>query len=331
MHRHVVTSCLLISFLLAACGRAKQDPALFLSTPPSTTPEIHASGVTTRPIQVALPKALVIFEAKTGLFVIHADGTGLTQLTYDQSPLSPACSPDGNWIAYTSIRDQNYDIYLVHSDGSGETRITQDPKEDSEPAWSPDSNFLLFTSARNGKPQIYRMRRDGSEVTQITDLLAGVYGPKWSPDGKEIAFGSSSEIYVMNGDGTSLRQITKDFTYAGYPAWSPDSTRLAFYASTADSDAEIYIVNRDGSGLYRLTDHKRDGLTRSYSPSWSPDGGWIVFYAQQAGEGNWTVQIIPALSPSEAKLSNQRLSTPITGSNLDASNPCWMVDTSPKK
>ena len=49
---------------------------------------------------------------------MNVDGTGLTQLTRDSASFAPAVSPDGQTVAYVSIRNKNYDRWLMARDGS---------------------------------------------------------------------------------------------------------------------------------------------------------------------------------------------------------------------
>ena len=50
---------------------------------------------------------------------------------------SPVWSPDGTQIAFTSIRDDNGEIFVMNADGTNPINITNHPAGDGSPAWSP--------------------------------------------------------------------------------------------------------------------------------------------------------------------------------------------------
>ena len=76
---------------------------------------------------------------------------------------TPAWSPDGRRIAFTSERDGNPEIYVMNADGSGVTRLTYNDARDldSFPAWSPDGRRIAFHSNRDGNFEIYVMNASG--------------------------------------------------------------------------------------------------------------------------------------------------------------------------
>ena len=43
----------------------------------------------------------------------------------------------GDWVALTSFRDWNNEIYRMRPDGSEETRLAFDPRPDWQPRWGP--------------------------------------------------------------------------------------------------------------------------------------------------------------------------------------------------
>jgi Tol biopolymer transport system component len=217
------------------------------------------------------------------VYVINADGTGLTKLTsHPGNDFDPAWSPDGTRIAFRSERDGNNEIYVMNADGSGARNVSNYSGDDWGPAWSPDGDSIAFNSNRDGPDlHLYVVRPDGSGVERIGGDIWVEY-PAWSPDGRKIAFmaqtwadGDNYEIYVMNADGSAVRRLTHAPGSDGHPAWSPDSRKIAFNSERADPGSSpahrIYTMNADGSGQRRLT-----RVFGKY-PDWSPDGRRIIF------------------------------------------------------
>ncbi|HEX9680099.1 MAG TPA: hypothetical protein VGA32_01500, partial [Anaerolineales bacterium] len=60
-----------------------------------------------------------------------------SQLTNTLGNKEPAYSADGEWIAFTSTRDQNLEIYLMTSAGGEESNLTNHPARDMQPDWQP--------------------------------------------------------------------------------------------------------------------------------------------------------------------------------------------------
>ncbi len=64
-------------------------------------------------------------------------GQDPVQLTNSLGNKEPSFSPDGQWIAFTSTRDQNPEIYIMTNNGSGQKNLTNDPGRDFQPDWLP--------------------------------------------------------------------------------------------------------------------------------------------------------------------------------------------------
>lgn len=72
------------------------------------------------------------------IFLVNADGTELQQLTsHPAQDYQPTWSPDGQQIAFVSLRDGNKELYTIRTDGSGLTRITNTVGDETEPTWMP--------------------------------------------------------------------------------------------------------------------------------------------------------------------------------------------------
>lgn len=78
------------------------------------------------------------------IYTVHTDGSGMTRLTRSLgNDAHAAWSPDGQWIAFTSVRQGCKDESALHpgvvmrADGSDVRVLTDNPFEDGSPAWKP--------------------------------------------------------------------------------------------------------------------------------------------------------------------------------------------------
>jgi Tol biopolymer transport system component len=202
------------------------------------------------------------------LWTMNADGTGLTQLTFNGAPEDRGSSwtPDGTQIVYHTTEfpagagHSSFEIMIINTDGTGKTRLTNNLFQDSLPSVSPDGTKIAFFSTRDGDGEIYVMNIDGSNVTRLTNSPGEDAHPMWSPDGSQITFHTrrfgTLDIMVMNADGSNPRLVTTGTTttHEYFPVWSPDGTKIAFNGTTLDpSNTDLYTINVDGTGLTRLT------------------------------------------------------------------------------
>ena len=125
----------------------------------------------------------------------------------------PAWSPNGKWIAFTSERAGDRDIYKMDVDGENVIRLTKERKCD-EPVWSPDSRWIAFVSHHDAT--LFVMDAEGKNVRHLGKRGEVLLKCTWSPDGKQIAFISADiedgivyTIEVIDVDGQNTRQLTK--------------------------------------------------------------------------------------------------------------------------
>jgi Tol biopolymer transport system component len=208
------------------------------------------------------------YDETMDIFSAPLNGSDPVQLTKSKGyDAEGSYSPDGQWIAFCSIR---------HAFPIDQLSPELQKRYEIDPSYFGD---------------IYLMRSDGSQVRRLTDHEGYDGGPFFSPDGKRIVWrrfdeeGVNADIMTMNLEGRDVRQITQDFGMAWAPFYHPSNEYIIFTSNREGfSNFELYIVDRLG---YRepvqisFTDGF-DGL-----PVFSPDGTKLVWtsnrYAAQPG------------------------------------------------
>jgi eukaryotic-like serine/threonine-protein kinase len=205
----------------------------------------------------------------------------LTYVTHSGHDSSPAASPDGRTIAFSSARDGRPRIWLKDLAGGGEAALTAGP--DDFPRFSPDGSMVLFSRTEGGRVSLYRSTVVGGEVRKVLD---DVVDGDWSPDGRQIAFvrgvsegGARYAIVGVAGwDGSGAREIARfENRRVAHPRFSPDGRTLAVRAGGASGGvaSAIALVGLDGS--QRLLPAPAGALGQLSAAAWVDGGDALVY------------------------------------------------------
>ena len=203
------------------------------------------------------------------LWVMKDDGSEQVPLNVGtDGTRSMTWSPDGNSIAFQSVRDGNLEIYtariLENGDGTYSAqdvqRRTIASADDSFPAWSHDCSLLAFSSKRPNQPysSLYQLDLSSNTASPLTTGSYADSSPAWSPDGSKIAFTRSSEngsreIYVHVMNSAQDIRLTNNTVNDLDPSWSP-SGRIIFARHSEDGtrsalfEMDAVDANGDGNG-----------------------------------------------------------------------------------
>jgi TolB protein len=256
-------------------------------------------------------------EGRKEIFIMDYDGHGQRRVTNHRSTsMSPAWSPSGDAIAYTSFLGGYPGVYLADLVSGRKRALVISGSLNITPSFSPDGSQLTFARSLEGNIEIFTCDRNGGSLRRLTTSPAIDTNPSWSPKGNLIAFTSSRagnpHIYLMDSDGADQRRMTVDGTYNDGAAWSPDGERIAF-TSRRDGVFQIAVMTVATRDIKLLT----SGSGENESPAFSPDGRKIVFtsrrtgtkqlYVMDAGDGGNVHQLTDAGSNDMADWSRQNL------------------------
>ncbi len=245
---------------------------------------------------------------------------------------SPAISPDGNWIAFSSDRLQNTELYLMNLTDHSLRQLTHTNELDEYmPAFSPDGKSIAFVTERTrggmmfppiqasgsdpSRASIYLMDIDGRNQRPLVDADGADRAPVFSPDGQKIAFESKAptqeaastpgstenndtlEIYVIDVDGSNKTQLTHNDVDDGHPTWSPNGRQIAF-SSMVEDIYQIFIMDAAGGTAKQLTFSN----TSHYHPTFSSDGKRIIYVSN--AHNHYTLWMMNADGTNKTQLTN---------------------------
>jgi TolB protein len=222
-------------------------------------------------------------DGRKEIFIMDYDGHNQRRVTNHRSTsMSPAWSPSGDAIAYTSFLGGRPGVYLADLVSGRKRAVVTTGSLNISPTFSPDGNQIAFARSLEGNIEIFTCDRAGAGLRRLTNSPAIDTNPAWSPKGNQIAFTSSRagnpHIYLMDSDGADQRRVSFEGTYNDGAAWSPDGGRLA-YTSRRDGVFQIAVVTVSSLETKVLT----TGSGENESPAFSPDGRKIVFTSRRTG------------------------------------------------
>jgi tricorn protease len=293
---------------------------------------VTAASLSAAPVKLArhpdYHAGKITFSYLGDIWTANEDGTAVHRLTDNIArEIYPRFSPDGKWIAFSSNRYGNNDVFVVSTAGGAPKRLTYHTGNDEVVGWSRDSTKVLFRAARGdgafpSVAVIYQVPATGGLETPLP--LDWGYWASYSPDGKSLVFnrhpsvwsrqhyrGSfAADIWVANLADQTYTKLLPDEQYNRYwPMWGADNS-IYFVGDPLPNDKSvrpgspevrkstnnIYKIPASGSGQATQVTRHVDGNV--FWPSMSSDGRTIVY---EDNFGIWKLDVASGRS-TEIKL-----------------------------
>ncbi len=273
-----------VSFLaLALCsavsGATPPEPIKFMMDP-----HVHGN--------------LIAFSYQGDIWVVERDGTPVRRLTnHVARDVSPRFSPDGRWIAFSSNRFGNNDVFLVPVEGGEPIQLTFHTTGDDVEGWTRDGR-IMFATSRATSPffsPLYTVSPDGDlpipmEMDQARNAAI-------SPDGRYVVFNQASlstsrkgqrgnrttDLWILDREDGSFTKLTdpidnpamegfREHVHDAIPMWGADD--MIYFVSERDGMFNIWKMAPDGEGVAQVTRHTQGGVKY---PAISNDGRTITY------------------------------------------------------
>ena len=238
---------------------------------------------------------VLAFQAVGRIWIRDLAGGEPRRLTPDGfEPLEygPAWSPDGGWIAFTTVdADGSGNLWKVRVDGSPDAtpaaqnpeRLTSTPGEYVHPSWSPDGRELVVAL--------------GAGATERGRTLA--HNPWWDVVRIPASGGEPTRVArVSLPSGTSPSSVARRSILQ--PSYGPEGRIFFPEFRSGDRGLETALVSVRADGLDRRVDLV---LPNADEVSPSPDGRWVAF---QEGDNVYVASFPIGRTGRETVILNRR-------------------------
>ncbi|GAB4462593.1 MAG: S41 family peptidase [Armatimonadaceae bacterium] len=180
----------------------------------------------------------------------------------------PVFSPDGKWLAFSSLRTGNWDIFVTPAVGGEARQITHASGSEIVSDWSPDGKKLIFSGERDvPESTLFSIDVQTRQFERLTMDYRSLGNPAYSPDGKSLVFQRDSfpwtrpryngsraaQLWTMDVATGTRKEISSNKRQHLWPRYTADGKGIVV-VTTAEETPNAQYLNKP---LLKLADNEK--------------------------------------------------------------------------
>jgi serine/threonine protein kinase/Tol biopolymer transport system component len=238
----------------------------------------------------------IVFSSMAGdhlnISVVDPDGSNQIRLANAGDNYTPATSPDGRFIVFTSNRTGGFNIWRMNAEDGSDLKQLTFGVADSYPSCSADSQWVFYDNQSSSRITVWKVPIDGGEPRQLTTEYARM--PVVSPDNQFMA----CRYYAENGQrkgiaiipvrgGPPLKVLTEISGGLFQRVQWMANGRALTYIKADKGVSNIWSYNLDDGSKQQLTNFKEDQI---FTYAWSLDNKQLA--CQRGAEVNDVITLV---------------------------------------
>ncbi|MEI6512421.1 MAG: hypothetical protein WCO51_04000, partial [bacterium] len=190
---------------------------------------------------------MIAFVYQGDIWTVPSSGGHAVRLTDNvEQDTIPIFSPDGQWIAFSSLRTGNYDAFIVPTEGGTPRQMTFHGSDERATDWSPDGKRIIFSAYRD-VPDLAMYEIDVNTLRTYvvgTEFKGATYA-SYSLDGKNVTYqkygfpwirpryrgSASAQIWTIARETGKRHEVTKTDGQHLWPKFLPDGRTIISVAT----------------------------------------------------------------------------------------------------